>query len=376
MTFENLVVFRYLTTSKQESFLRIMVLMAFFAIMLGNAVLVSVVSIMNGFQKEIRNMLIHNKPHIIAYGSEKDLINLISKINLSSILDKSISFQSPAMLMGRWGSTGVIIQGRLNLRSDQDNIYLSKATMKALGVVPGDIVKVFAPTTTLTPFGSLPKMRSFVVKDLASDSLEYVGLVDFSSGKIFFEPSVYLLELKLIKPEEAKSVKSDILKMYGDELGAVSLSTWIEQNEPLWNALQMEKTAYFIVLTLIILVASFSVSSALIMFVLEKRKELAIFTALGANQKSLQRIFFKLGTLLGLLGTSAGLVIGFIFCLLLDYYGFPLDERVFGISKLPVEFSLKSYVLVGVVSMVICAISTLYPVKRVANLKSSIILRE
>lgn len=375
-SFENFVVFRYLLSSKQESFLRVMIVVAFLAVTLGNMVLVSVVSIMNGFQKEIRRLLIVERPHLIIYGNEENLKKLHDNLTLSEVVSKELSYQAPALVVGRVSSTGVIIKGKqLNDKSSQDVIKLPGRVAFSIGAQPGDVVKVLSASSTITPLGSLPRSKSLIYEPSEHEE-EFVGIIDYNRGRDLLRPNTYILELRVKDPDKANLTKITLERQILANGFLASVQSWIDINEPLWNALQLEKTAYFIVLTLIIVVASFSVLSTLILFVIEKRKELAIFNALGASVGNAQRIFIKLGAVIGGLGTLVGLGLGFVFCLGLDYYGFPLDQRVFGISKLPVEFKLTNYLIVGLVSIIICLISTIYPVRRVAHLKSSRILRE
>jgi lipoprotein-releasing system permease protein len=132
---------------------------------------------------------------------------------------------------------------------------------------------------------------------------------------------------------------------------------------------------YFIVLLLIIVMASFSIVTTLIMIVLEKRKDIAVMKTLGASTPSIGRIFRIQGAVIGGLGTIIGLVLGFIGCWALKTYGFPIDERIFQMSTLPVTIDPVNFAMVGVAAFLICFVATIYPARRAASLEPSEVLR-
>ncbi len=378
MSFTSFVVRRYITSNKQESFLRVMLLISFFAVLLGNAVLVSVVSIMNGFQSEIKELLIKNKPHIYL-AVPSDFTTTAQEILRQMSLESTKGLQIPVLITSAVGSSGALAYANENFKElGLAEISVSRQLASDLGLQIGDSIKVYFPATTLTPLGSIPRSKVFTIANIYFEPRDFEQQVkiSFEQAKQIINPQYINLEIRLDNPMVASTVKEKIKSAFIAKGIPLSVTTWIEINEPLWNALQLEKTAYFIVLSLIILVASFSILSTLVMFVFEKRKELAIFVALGASYNVLKRIFIRLGLLIGLSGTISGLVCGFLICLALKTYGFPLDERVFGISQLPVQFSLFNYFIVGLVSLIICFLAVLYPVKRLSELKSSLILRD
>jgi lipoprotein-releasing system permease protein len=355
-----------------------MVFIAFLSVVLGNAVLVSVVSIMNGFQKEIRAQLLQNTPHLTIEldinQTEKAKAWLSDNPELGAeILQIRPFILSAGLVQSKQSAQAVLLKGYDALA--EGFIALPRSLRFNLLVRPNDSIKVYSTKTSIGPFGSAPITKTLKVLDMPSDN-DFIATISLADAKKFFSAFSAGLELKLREPFKVDLVGFEIKKILDTYSLPYKVTTWIELNEPLWNALQLEKTVYFIVLTLIIIVASFSILSALVLFVLEKRKELAIFVALGASYKALRKIFILLGAVLGVGGTFVGLVVGLCLCLALDFYGFPLDERVFGISKLPIEFSVKNYLLVGLVSTLICLASLIYPVKRLSKLNSTQILRQ
>ena len=198
-----------------------------------------------------------------------------------------------------------------------------------------------------------------------SDAQKFFGLGDSVSG----------LEVRLddidLAPEVAQSIMDKASQL--EEL--LYAEDWTQRNKPLWDAIRLEKKVYFIVLLLLVVLASFSIISTLIMIVLEKRKDISVLMTLGASSKSVANIFKYQGTVIGLIGTALGLAGGFLGCMLLKTYGFPLDERIFQMSQLPIKMEPLNFLLVGLAAFVICVLATIYPARRASKLEPSEVLR-
>jgi lipoprotein-releasing system permease protein len=166
-----------------------------------------------------------------------------------------------------------------------------------------------------------------------------------------------------------------VLERLGGYETGFAVRDWTETNRPLWEAIQLEKRVYFIVLLLIIVMASFSIVTTLIMIVLEKRKDIAIMKTMGASTRSVSWIFRIQGAVIGGLGTLIGLALGFIGCVALKKFGFPIDERIFQMSTLPIYIDPINFLTVGVAAFAICCFATMYPAKRAAQLEPSDVLR-
>jgi lipoprotein-releasing system permease protein len=212
------------------------------------------------------------------------------------------------------------------------------------------------------------------------------GLVEYESGvayvsleeaqKFFgMKDAVSGLEVRVADINAAPAVARQILDRLGGVGAGFTVSDWTATNKPLWDALQLEKRVYFIVLLLIIVMASFSIITTLIMIVLEKRKDIAVMKTLGASTKSVGRIFRIQGAVIGGLGTGIGLLLGFLGCVILKRYGFPLDERIFQMSTLPIKIDWQNFAAVGVAAFLICFFATVYPARRAARLEPSDVLR-
>jgi lipoprotein-releasing system permease protein len=219
-----------------------------------------------------------------------------------------------------------------------------------------------------------------VVGIYSSGLVEYesgVAYVSLEEAQKFFgmKDAVSGLEVRVKDINAAPIIARQILDHLGGAGSGFTVSDWTATNKPLWDALQLEKRVYFIVLLLIIVMASFSIITTLIMIVLEKRKDIAIMKTLGASTKSVGRIFRIQGAVIGGLGTAIGLLLGFLGCVVLKRYGFPLDERIFQMSTLPIKIDWQNFAAVGVAAFLICFFATMYPARRAARLEPSDVLR-
>jgi lipoprotein-releasing system permease protein len=260
-------------------------------------------------------------------------------------------------------------------------ILIGRSLAQTRGVFAGTPVSVLSPQVTSTPFGLVPSFRRFVVVGAYSSGLvEYesgVAYVSLEEAQKFFDMQggVTGLEVRVTDINDAPSIAKRIHEAAGGLESGLSVRDWTLTNKPLWDAIQLEKRVYFIVLLLIIVMASFSIVTTLIMIVLEKRRDIAVLRTLGANERSIAAIFKIQGAVIGGIGTVLGLLLGFGGCLALRRYGFPLDERIFQMSTLPIRIEPLNFFVVGAVAFLICALATIYPSRRASALQPSDVLR-
>jgi lipoprotein-releasing system permease protein len=260
-------------------------------------------------------------------------------------------------------------------------IVIGRSLAHSLGVFVGTPVSILSPQVSSTPFGLVPSFRRFVVVGTYSSGLvEYengVAYVALEEAQRFFGmgDTVTGLEVRVKDINAAPALAREVLERLGGIGSGFSVRDWTLTNKPLWDAIQLEKTVYFIVLLLIIVMASFSIVTTLIMIVLEKRKDIAIMKTLGASTASVGRIFRIQGAVIGGLGTAIGLVLGLVGCLGLKKFGFPIDERIFQMSTLPIHIEPLNFVATGVAAFAICFFATVYPARRAAQLEPSEVLR-
>ncbi len=250
-------------------------------------------------------------------------------------------------------------------------LVIGKELAKSLAVGLGDEVNVVTPNGDLGPTGRMPRSRPFRIVGIF-----YSGMYEYDANYAYarLDESMDFLgvegatgvELKTFDVEQAVGVADRVQAELGEGFEVLD---WMELNRSLFYALKLEKIAMFVVLTFIILVASFSIVAMLIMIVIEKGREIAVLKALGATNGGVMRAFIYQGTLIGVVGTTIGLGLGVFICYLLREVGFPLDSEVYYISTLPVEMDPKEVALVVVCAIGIAALATIYPSIQAAKLK-------
>ncbi len=242
---------------------------------------------------------------------------------------------------------------------------------KSLQVSLGDEVNVVTPNGELGPMGRLPRSRPFRVVGIF-----YSGMYEYDANYAYtqLEDAQRLMDMRGVMGVELKTVDVDravgIAATIEAELGAgYEVLDWMALNSSLFYALKLEKISMFVVLTFIILVASFSIVAMLIMIVIEKGREIAVLKALGASDVGVMQIFVLQGTVIGTVGTVLGLGMGVVICYLLETVGFPLNSEVYYISTLPVDLDIVEVLLVVVCAIGISMLATIYPSLQAARLK-------
>ncbi len=419
--FSRKIALRYLWSKRSEAFISIISVISVVGVAIGVMVLNIVMAVMTGFEHELREKIVGTDSHVVVQkvggridrwkdvASEvqrvKDVIS-VSPFTYHQVLVRTDARSSGLLLRGVEKDTASADQVKRYLRSDEDlprlfnppplrielssgeeseaklpGIVVGHSLARSLGLYEGVPVSILSPQVTSTPFGLVPSFRRFLVVGIYSSGLvEYesgVAYVSLEEAQKFFgmKDAVSGLEVRVKDINAAPIIARQILDHLGGAGSGFTVSDWTATNKPLWDALQLEKRVYFIVLLLIIVMASFSIITTLIMIVLEKRKDIAIMKTLGASTKSVGRIFRIQGAVIGGLGTAIGLLLGFLGCVVLKRYGFPLDERIFQMSTLPIKIDWQNFAAVGVAAFLICFFATMYPARRAARLEPSDVLR-
>jgi lipoprotein-releasing system permease protein len=390
---------------------------------IGVMVLNIVMAVMTGFESELKSKLTDTNSHIIVRsigGKISNWQNLSSSISeVEGVESISPVLQQQALFRTASKSSGIIVRGidptsssaqqirdyiktalpevdvfsqieldkKVEGASDLPDsisvpgmvIGLELARQFALSV--GDMVSVLTPQVASSPFGLVPRFRRFVVSGIYSS-----GLVEYESGLVYvglpeaqrffnFGDAVSTLELRVRDLDNTTGIAEKISEITQSSVTGLYVQDWKESNQALWDALQLEKKVYFIVLLLIVVMASFSIITTLIMLVLEKRKDIAVLRTLGASSSAVSKIFLTQGAVIGFLGTTLGLILGLLGCVALREYGFPLDQKIFQMSELPVKIETINFVITGICSFVICCLATIYPSRRASKVMPSEALR-
>ena len=249
---------------------------------------------------------------------------------------------------------------------------LGRDLANSLGVIQGDSLYLVSPRGTLAPVGFVPFMKRFIVAGLFETGMyEYDGsqaFINLSDAQRlnYMKASVNTIEMRVNDIFKASAIGEKIQSILGP---TYSFKTWAELNKNLFSALKLEKIAMFITLTLIILVATFSITSSLVMMVIEKTKDIAILKMLGATRRKIKRIFVFQGMLIGLIGTTGGVILGTLLCFLQKKFQLVrLPGDVYYITVLPVSLKALDVLLVAVATLIICFLATLYPAHQASRL--------
>ncbi len=405
-SFVSMVASRYLITRKREAFISFMSVIACAGVAVGVAVLILVMSVMTGFQHELRSKILAANAHIVVRRVGTVIPHweqITKKIKEHSSVQSATAFTyTQGLIRNNNATTGILVRGveegglselkksfvESNVleqlyQSDQlqPPILIGRELAHQLGVQQGDIVTVLSPEVTPTPFGLVPKYQRFRIAGTYA-----TGLVEYEAGLAYitlpdaqrlfgFGATVTGVEIRLLNPDEAPAVAEQIVSQVKSIVTGLYAQPWTETNKPLWDALKLEKKVYFLVLLLIIIMASFTIITTLVMIVLEKRRDIAIMLSFGVTPSMINSLFRRMGLTIGICGTVLGVLLGCIAAVALDTYGFPLDERVFQMSKLPVELDPFNVMLIALASLIISAVATIYPARKASSLHPAEILR-
>jgi len=407
MKFETFVAFRYLFALRKQSFISLISLFAVFGVAIGVGALIVVLGVMNGFSTDLREKILGVNAHILVSSLRsglKDYNELVEQTKeVPGVVGVAPFLYSEVMLSTRTGVKGVVLRGIdpktagnvLSLKDDivsgslddmdiegaPPGVIIGYQMAKRLGLTVGAQVHLLSPSGRKTAAGYQPKVSIFRVAGIFrtgmfeyDSTLGYVSLVDGRKLLGYGKDFVSGLEVRVADPLKADEV-SELLK---EKIGAFGLvvRNWKEMNANLFAALELEKTAMFIILVMIVLVGSFSIVNTLVMLVMQKTKDIAILMSLGAEERSIRRIFMLQGTLIGLVGTVLGYGLGVPVSLLLKKYQFiKLPANVYPTDYLPIRLDSFDLSIIGVAALLLCFLATIYPARRAASLNPSEALR-
>ena len=333
---ERTIAFRYLKPKKKEGFLKVISIFSFTGIALGVAILIIVMSVMNGFRTELTNKILGFNPHVIVKSYEKKInkedINKLDVLK-DSILRTSFTFSGQGILINRENTTGIlvrsylrddiheidlinkgIIDGSLN-SFNKNTISIGKELAISLNLIVGDKITLMSTSNLQTPFGNLPLQEKFTISSIFSTGLaefdQNVVFIPFENANSLFELSDEDLDLEIFlkKPDKVQLIKEKVQNLFNDHY----VYSWADLNKSFFGALKVERNVMFIILTLIIIVAAFNIISGLTILVKNKTKEIAILRTLGVSKTSVAKIFFLVGFTIGFFATITGVTIGLLF---------------------------------------------------------------
>ncbi|MCK9226687.1 MAG: lipoprotein-releasing ABC transporter permease subunit [Syntrophorhabdaceae bacterium] len=390
MDYETTIGLRYLRSKRKEAFISFTTWISVVGIAIGVMAIIVVIAVMTGFQDEIRARILGINPHILVMNVNGELHNtdeIVKKIKGVPGVSRAFPFTAfQAMVQNGKQLSGVAIKG-INAADGQymgklvkegsvdslqrkGSVLIGKELAKHLGLFLGDSFTIMVPFGGFSPMGSMPETVRARVGGIfetgmyeIDNTLVVMPLSDIESAMGIGATGI---EVKLVDEYKAGDMKWTILKALGHDYFA---KTWMEMNRNLFSALKLEKLAMFIILALIILVASFNIISSLIMTVMEKKKDIAILKSIGAKKRSIMKIFMMEGITIGVVGALVGAFTGYFLCWIIRSTGLiKLPEDIYYITTLPAKISIIDVILIALVTMVICVLATIYPSYKAAKI--------
>ena len=405
LSYQLFVAVRYLRSKKKHKGISFNTAISIGGVAVGVMALLVVLSVMSGFREDLQKKILGANSHaiVLSYtGSIRDYRPLLDKVKEEpAVVNVSPFVLGQVLISAGKNAHGVFMKGvdlsteaktteilghikfgRLPADADSGTgqsadqgarpwILIGTELSSMLGVLVGDTINVISPMGEIGPLGMLPKIKQFRVAAIFDMGMfEYdanLALTDLKSSQEFFGlgSAVSGIELKLNDIDAAPEVRKTLNKRLGPPF---FVKDWMQMNKNLFSALKLEKFAMFVILILIVLVASFNIVSTLMMNVVEKQKEIAILKSMGAKNQGIMLIFMLQGLVIGIVGTAIGVVGGYMLCIVLNNY-IEITPDVYYLSKLPVKMQFIDFAIVSCSAIAISFLSTIYPSYYAARLE-------
>lgn len=401
--FEWMLAGRYLRTRRKDGFVSVIAGFSFLGIMLGVATLIIVMSVMNGFRKELLDKIVGMNGHIFLSAIERPLTDYAE---VSDRLSRLLGIarvvpmvEGQAFASSTANGSGVLVRGVrgndiLKIRSISENIRqgtlngfdenkgvaIGRRLAEQLALQVGDTLTLVTPRGAATPFGTAPRIKGYPVTAIFE-----VGMSEFDSAFVYLslseaqayfgrEDAADVIEIFLESPDEIDDIRTTI------ELAAerpLMLSDWRQRNRTFFSALQVERNVMFLILTLIVLVAALNIISGLIMLVKDKSSDIAILRTMGATRGAILRIFLITGASIGIVGTLAGFLLGLVITWNVEHIRQGLSRltnsnlfpaELYFLSRLPAEINPTEVTFIVFIAIILSLVATLYPSWRAARL--------
>ncbi len=388
---DKLIALRNLRPKRKEGFLKVISVFSFLGIMLGVAVLIIVMSVMNGFRTDLTNKILGLNPHIVVEATNGKITKEyeLKITNLKKDLKIQRSVNGEGIILSRANTTGVLIKGahkedflKSNISKNltignpknfsKNTIIVGNELAFDLNLKINDQVNLISTSYITTPIGSVPKQESFKVVGIFNS-----GFYEFDKKLIFLNlndtlnffdrsPENINLDIYLNNPLEANDLKEKIINLDPNKF----VYTWSDLNKSFFSALKVERNVMFLILTLIIIVAAFNIISGLTILIKNKTKEIAILKCLGLSNFAIKKIFFLTGFSIGFLATLTGILLGVIFSIYIEEIRLFLSEvlninifpsDIYILEKMPSEINLSSLTIIFLFSIIVTALSSLFP---------------
>lgn len=401
MSFELFIARRYLTARQKQAFISVISLISILGVGLGVASLIVVVGVMHGFSTELRDKILGINAHMVAAmagGALHDYRELMTKAEaVPGVAGATPFVYTEVMLSSPRGVKGVVLRGvdpasagrvlalpremvagsldDLSAKGLFPGIVVGRELADRLGLALGDTVNLMSPAGKESAAGFSPKVKTFTVAGLFrtgmyeyDSTMAYVSIPAAQELLGFKRDIVTGLELKVDDVDAVDTLAPAVRAALGGP--PLFVRTWIDMNGNLFKALHLEKTAMFVILVMIVVVGSFSIITTLVMLVMEKTRDIAILMSMGATPAAIRTIFMLQGAIIGLVGTALGFIFGLGLALALEKYQFiKIPGDVYPMDHLPVKLDWPDLVVIGLTSLALCFLATLYPARQAAGLK-------
>ena len=403
MNYELFVASRYLKARRKQAFVSVITFISILGITIGVMALVIALALITGFQEDVQDKILGATSHImvsdVAGEGLADYPELISRLKeirgtklVSPVVYDMVLISGPfrsrgAMLKGIDFALDVpsspwlqdLKSGEVPSDSPREGILLGQELAFATGASVGDRVVVLTRSSRLSPMGLVPKQKYFIVSGIFSTGLyefdSNTAMISLSSAQKFFnlEGRISHIQIMIDDIFKAGDLAMEIKKILPP---TAYVTTWMELNKSLFSALKLEKTIMFLTITLIVLVAALNIIATLILMVMEKTRDIGILMAIGAPSPSIKKIFFLQGTMIGVIGTAAGVFLGLLCCWIGNAFKLikvPVD--IYQISFVPFHIKIFDLLLIIGVSLSISLLSTLFPSHRASKVDPVIALK-
>lgn len=399
-SYEILLIKRFLFSKKTDGFISIFSWFSIIGITIGVAAIIIVMAVMNGFREELISRLLGINGHLNIYSNTGQITKEEVNIIKSDFSDNQLIplIQTQALVISNEFSKGVFLRGYDNEYLDDlhflkqnivegklfgnniNDIVIGYVLANKFGLSVGDEIKIAIPKTDNTIFGNIPRFKTLTVSGILN-----LGMYEYDSSFVFSNISIArkllvledqnfnLIEIFIQSPNNIEIIQDKVNRRIIANNFRLYTSSWKENNSTLINALNVEKNVMFLILTLIILVASMNIISGLIIFVKEKNKDIGILKTIGLSNKSLIKIFLSIGLIIGLIGTIFGGLVGVIFSLNIKSIQFFIEnilhtdlfaKEIYYLSNLPSRVDNLEVFYVLIISIIICLIATTIPAYR------------
>jgi lipoprotein-releasing system permease protein len=402
--YEGFLGLRYLRASPKRGFVSLIAGIAIFGLSLGVAVLIVVLSVMNGFEEELRTRILSLTAHATISGLEGRIADWPEQVEQVSrfpgVVAAAPYIEEQAMMTRGDKSAGVLMRGVLpdaerrvadlgrhllaghlsDLVPGQYRVILGKDLAESLNAGVGDRVVLMVAQGDVTPVGVLPRMRSFQVTGILA-----VGMYEYDRriALVAMQDAAKLLRMG----DDITGIRLSVADLYAAPHivraaavalgGGYEVDDWTNQHVNFFRSIEITKRMLFVILSLVVAVAAFNIVSTMVMVVKDKRRDIAILRTFGASPRSILSVFIVQGSLIGMLGIAAGVILGILIADNLQQLvhglehlvGFKfLDARVYFMSDLPAHVQLADVMRICAISFVLACVSTLYPAWRAARL--------